>query len=284
MTALRFAWFALRREGRSGELAVLAYAIVVAVSALTTVGFFTDRIDRAIHDQATEILAADLRISSPGALAEVYAAEARRRGLATASTIAFPSVAFHDEASSLVSLYAVSGEYPLRGRIRIAAAPFGPAFPTSDLPARGEVWAESRLMAALGARIGDEVALGAARFRITRVLDHRPDQGSTFVDLAAGLLIRIEDLPSTQLLQEGSHRHRVALPVAQGAQLLHQQLLPLRVFPLHVYHYIIQPNDRVTSIPTPLLSAAATTPPTLPPSHPAPTIPMRISPSPRFCG
>jgi len=204
MTALRFAWLALRREGRSGELAVLAYAIVVAVSALTTVGFFTDRIDRAIHDQATEILAADLRIRSPEALAGAFAAEARSRGLATASTVAFPSVVFHDEASSLVSLYAVSGGYPLRGRIRVAAAPFGPAFATSDLPARGEAWAESRLMAALGARVGGEVALGAARFRITRVLDHRPDQGSTFVDLAAGLLIRIEDLPSTQLLQEGS--------------------------------------------------------------------------------
>ena len=85
MTALRFAWLALRREGRSGELAVLAYSIFIAVAALATVGFFTDRIDRAIRDQAAEILAADLRIRSPGALASTYAAEARRRSLAVAA-------------------------------------------------------------------------------------------------------------------------------------------------------------------------------------------------------
>jgi len=204
MSAVRFAWLAIRREGRSGELAVLAYSIFIAVAALTTVGFFTDRIDRAIHDQAAEILAADLRIRSPGSLAGTYAAEARRRGLAVARTIAFPSVVFHGESSSLVSLYAVSDGYPLRGRVRVAAAPFAPASTTNELPASGEAWVESRLMTVLGARIGDEVALGAAPFRITRVLDHRPDQGSTFVDLAAGILIRIEDLPSTQLLQEGS--------------------------------------------------------------------------------
>ncbi len=204
MTALRFAWLALRREGQSGELAVLAYSIFIAVAALATVGFFTDRIDRAIRDQAAEILAADLRIRSPGALASTYAAEARRRSLAVAHTIAFPSVVFHGESSSLVSLYAVSEGYPLRGRMRVAAAPFAPASTTSELPGHGEAWAESRLMTVLGARVGDEVALGAAKFRITRVLDHRPDQGSTFVDLAAGMLIRIEDLPSTRLLQEGS--------------------------------------------------------------------------------
>ena len=116
---------------------MLAYAIVVAVSALTTVGFFTDRIDRAIHDQATEILAADLRIRSPEALAGTFAAQARSRGLATANTVAFPSVVFHDEESSLVSLYAVSGGYPLRGPIRVAAAPFGPPFVSIDPPSRG---------------------------------------------------------------------------------------------------------------------------------------------------
>ena len=43
MAALRFALRNLRRDLRSGELAVLLLALLVAVGSLTAVGFFTDR-------------------------------------------------------------------------------------------------------------------------------------------------------------------------------------------------------------------------------------------------
>ena len=52
----------LGREWRSGDLAVLFIALVVAVAALTGVGFLVDRIDRAMQLQASEVLAADLRL------------------------------------------------------------------------------------------------------------------------------------------------------------------------------------------------------------------------------
>ena len=46
MHLLRMAWRALRREWRSGELAVLLASLSVAVAALTGVGFLVDRIDQ----------------------------------------------------------------------------------------------------------------------------------------------------------------------------------------------------------------------------------------------
>ncbi|MEW8238657.1 MAG: hypothetical protein AB2727_10720, partial [Candidatus Thiodiazotropha taylori] len=54
----------LRRDWRAGELRLLATALVIAVASVTAVGFFTDRIERAMARQATEVLAADLRIES----------------------------------------------------------------------------------------------------------------------------------------------------------------------------------------------------------------------------
>ena len=41
---LSFAWRMLRRDARGGELRLLAAALVVAVAALTAVGFFADRV------------------------------------------------------------------------------------------------------------------------------------------------------------------------------------------------------------------------------------------------
>ena len=58
------------REWRSGELGVLLLALAIAVTALTGVGFLVERIGAAMDLQASEVLAADLRLGSPQPLAD----------------------------------------------------------------------------------------------------------------------------------------------------------------------------------------------------------------------
>ncbi len=204
MRALRFALLALSRDWRSGELAVLAAALLVAVTALTGVGFFTDRIGQAVDQRAAEVLAADLRMRSPEPIPADYEALAAERGIATARVVSFPSVVFFGAESALTAVRAVGPGYPLRGRLKVADAPFAPARETDELPGRGEAWLDSRLLARIGASVGDAVSVGAGEFTVTRVLDYRPDQGSAFVDLAPSLLLPLEDLDATELLGPGS--------------------------------------------------------------------------------
>ena len=204
MRALRFALLALLRDWRSGELAVLLAALLVAVTALTGVGFFTDRIGQAVNRRAAEVLAADLRLEAGQPLDAGLATLAVKRGIDTAMLVAFPSVVFFGEESTLCAIRAAGPGYPLRGRLKIADAPFGPARETAKLPQRGEAWLDSRLLAHLGAAVGDEVSVGASNFKISRVLDYRPDEGSAFVDLAPSMLIPLADLETTGLLVPGS--------------------------------------------------------------------------------
>ena len=50
----------VRRDLRAGELTILLASIVVAVAAMTAVGFFTDRVAAAVMKaQASEVLAAN---------------------------------------------------------------------------------------------------------------------------------------------------------------------------------------------------------------------------------
>ena len=204
MRALRFALLALLRDWRSGELAVLLAALLVAVTALTGVGFFTDRIAQAVLQRAAEVIAADLRLSSTKPPDASYEALAAEYGIQTARTVSFPSVVFFGEESSIAAVRAASPGYPLRGRVKISDAPFEPARETDALPARGEAWLDSRLLARLGATIGNRVSIGASSPVVTQVLDYRPDQGSAFVDLAPSLLIPLADLDATELLGPGS--------------------------------------------------------------------------------
>ena len=194
----------LAREWRSGELGVLMLALTVAVAALTGVGFLVSRISTAVAMQASEVLAADIRLSSPQPINSEYVNEATRRGLKTAWNTSLLSVVFNGDASQLSNLHAVTQGYPLRGQLLIANEPFAPGTPTSGLPGPGEVWPDSKLFAALGARIGTTLSIGAGNFRVTHVLISRPDQGGTFADLTPTLLMNAGDLQSTQLIQPGS--------------------------------------------------------------------------------
>ena len=204
MKALRLALRALAREWRSGELGVLLLALTVAVAALTGVNFLVSRISAAVALQASAVLAADLRLGSPQPLDEKYFDEAERRGVRAARVTSLLSVVFNGDASQLTNIAAVTAGYPLRGRVLVAAEPFAKGTPATSIPAPGEVWPDSKLLAAVGGRIGTRLAIGAAEFRVSRVLISRPDQDATFAQIAPNLLMNAADLAATQLIHPGS--------------------------------------------------------------------------------
>ncbi len=211
MAVLWMALRLLRREWRSGELAVLLVSLSVAVAALTGVGFLVDRVGRAVQAQASEVLAADARIESPEPLSPELVVEAQNLGLRTARLTTLLSVVFKSDVSQLANVRAVSAGYPLRGSLKIAAQAFGAGVVTRELPAAGTCWPDSRLAAALGASLGDTLMVGARALRVERILVARPDQGSAFVDFAPGLLLNDADLAATQLVQPASRMEYVLL-------------------------------------------------------------------------
>jgi putative ABC transport system permease protein len=203
-SALALGFRTLAREWRSGDLAVLFLALFVAVAALTGVGFLADRIEQAMKLNASEVLAADLRLTSPNAIGDRYAQEATRRGLRTARIAQTLSVVLHGDRAQLSSVHAVSEGYPLRGSVRVSQVPFGEAAIADTIPGRGEAWLDSRSLSALDAAVGSMVTIGAIELRITRVLISRPDQGGGFSNLAPSLLMNQADLDATKLIQPGS--------------------------------------------------------------------------------
>jgi putative ABC transport system permease protein len=211
MQVLRFALRNLWRDLKSGELSVLLLALVVAVLSLTAVGFFTSRISQGVGMQAAEVLAADLRLEAPTPIPARYFEEARKRGLRSAQVLSFPTAIFSGELSQLAALNAVTSNYPLRGHVRIADAPFGVPRTTTKVPGHGEVWIDARIIAQLKLELGTSLRIGTATFRVTEVLDYRPDQGTGFVNLAPAALLNYDDIASTQLVQEGSRATYAAL-------------------------------------------------------------------------
>ena len=208
--------YALRiffRQIKSTEIIILLVSTTLAVAALTSVGFLTDRMSKSVDRQANEILAADVRLRTPDPIPQFWEDTAKRYGLKTAETQTFPSVVFNGNQSALATIKAVTQNYPLRGKIRIAKELYANEFEIEDIPEQGKVWVDGTLISRLNVNIGDNISVGQTDLTISAVLKYRPDQSIGFASLAPSLLINIKDIPSTGLVVEGS-RVRNAFLVA----------------------------------------------------------------------
>ena len=198
----------LRRDGRAGELHLLAAALLIAVAALTAVGFFADRVRQALENEAQQLLGADLLLIADHPWPEFLAAEAQRRGLQLTETQTFPSMITHGEGDAgtaqLVEIKAVGPGYPLRGKLRIAPRLNAEDAPATGIPPPGTVWVDERLASALGAGVGEMLRVGERGLRIGAILTLEPDRGVNFFSVAPRLLMNLDDLGSTALVQAGS--------------------------------------------------------------------------------
>lgn len=204
MIELRFALRALAREFRSGELAILGLALIIAVAAVSSVGLFTDRVARAMERQAGDILAADLVVVSRTRPTDERAAAAAQRGLRTSARWSLASVIVVDDASALANVNAVAEGYPLRGAVTLSDELFGERRTADAIPARSTVWLDARLFAQLGIAPGDSIRIGAAEFIASHVLEAIPDAGFGFTSMAPTALMNRADIDATELIQPGS--------------------------------------------------------------------------------
>jgi len=194
----------LVRDWRAGELRILAMALVVAVSSITSVAFFADRVGRGLARDAHQLLGADLVLVSDHPWQKGVAEEIVKRGLQRAESTTFISMAIVGDHSQLAGVKAVTDNYPLRGRLRIAPAVNAPDAPAPNGPARGTVWIEERLITALAAPVGSKIQLGKSTFEVANVLTLEPERGTNFFNIAPRVFMHIADVPGTGLVQTGS--------------------------------------------------------------------------------
>jgi len=202
------AWRQTLRDFRAGELRLLAVAVLLAVAALTAVGFFADRLSNGLTRDARQLLGGDAVVASDRPTPPELVERARVLGLQTATTTGFPSMARAPDvrggATRLVAAKAVSDSYPLRGSLTLKDGPAAPEQPLAAAPPRGEAWVDPALLEALQLQPGDPLLLGDATLTITRLIVVEPDRGAGFMSFAPRVMFNAADLDATGLIQPAS--------------------------------------------------------------------------------
>ena len=208
LSFLRLGWRTLARDLRAGELRLLIVAVTLAVAALTSVGFFADRLQGGLQRDALQLLGGDAVVASDNPTPPAFVEQAKALGLQTVTTLGFPTMGRASDAqggaSKLVALKSVPPGYPLRGSLKVADAPGALDQPTRDIPARGEVWVDAPLLESLNLAMGDMLLLGDSQLRIARIIVIEPDRGAGFMSFAPRVMVNEADLPATGLVQPAS--------------------------------------------------------------------------------
>ncbi|MBO0988659.1 ABC transporter permease [Delftia sp. SD018] len=207
-SAWTLGWRTLWRDLRAGELRLLIVAVMLAVAALSSVGFFADRLQAGLQRDARQLLGGDVVVVGDNPTAPAFAERARAEGLQALETSSFPTMARASDAqggmSRLVALKSVPEGYPLRGSLRVADAPGAADRATREIPARGEAWVDAPLLESLGIGVGDMLLLGDAQLRVARIISIEPDRGAGFMNFAPRVMITSADLAATGLVQPAS--------------------------------------------------------------------------------
>ena len=187
----------------SGDLLILAFSIVLAVTAISGVSFLGDRLKSSIKQQASVVLAADLSFRSASDLGAQYLELAATQSLGVAETVSFLSMVIANEDNLLSSIKATTPSYPLRGRLVITDFN-GQVIEHAGSPKRGYLWVEPKLVEQLGLEQNNEMAIGKATFIVEGILQDFPDRNVGFLAFSPTVIANINDLDVMGVIQTGS--------------------------------------------------------------------------------
>ncbi|NDB44797.1 MAG: ABC transporter permease [Betaproteobacteria bacterium] len=234
--ALQLGWRNLWRDLRAGELNLLIVSVVLAVAALSAVGFFADRLQAGLWRDARQLLGGDAVVVSDKPTPETFIEKAKSLALQTQTTLNFPSMARADDAkggeTKLVALKAVSEGYPLRGNMSLFKANAQQAtwvneevITTREVPKPGTVWVDPALLESLNLQLGDRLWLGDQDFQIAALIEREPDRGASFMNFAPRVMMHQQDVAATGLVQPASRiSYRMAVAGAENQRDVQQFL------------------------------------------------------------
>lgn len=231
----------VRRDWRERDVQVVLSALIVAVATVATIALFASQLQQTLVTSASAFLAGDRQLEAENGqkIPAEWREEARKRGLQTARMVEFSTMVFGGDEFQLVSVKAVSDNYPLRGEVEYQASLDSTRQMLTRGPEPGEVWLNPRLLKLLGVDVGDRIEVGAKSLEITGLLIREPDGGFNMAALAPRIMMHADDVPATGVVQEGSRVEYVNLFAGEEPALeAYYQWLQPRLGPSHEWESI----------------------------------------------
>ncbi|MEP6494935.1 MAG: FtsX-like permease family protein [bacterium] len=201
------------RESRTARRRLLLYmsSIILGVAALVAIDSFAENATETVHEQARTLLGGDIALNARDSFSTPItrlfdSLSSAGVGVGRQTTFASMVVGSDTGATRLVQVRAVTEKYPFYGVIETE-----PAAAFAGLQRSPSAVADVSLLVALGLRVGDTIALGAARFVVRGTIVSVPGEVAAAASLGPRLYIANRYVADTHLLVFGSRAETEAL-------------------------------------------------------------------------
>lgn len=200
------AWRVCRRELRGGfsGFRIFLACLALGVGSIAAVGNVSESVLNALERDGRALLGGDVELR----LVHMPASEEQQTWLSEntermGELATMRATAYGPEQRRLVELKAVDDVYPLFGEMELAdGIPFDGALAKKD-----GVWggvAEAGLLERLKINVGDTVRLGDINIQVRGVIATEPDKAVGFFNFGPRLMVSMDALSDTGLVQPGS--------------------------------------------------------------------------------
>ena len=190
------------REVRSGYLTSMLASLILAITIVSGISLFTDRLEQALNTETEEFLGGKLKFESNQNSIKAVIEDLEVEEISHMEMVLFASVIFSGDEMQLSSVKAVDNYYPLIGELELKNS--AGLFKVSSNPEPGTVWMDERLQNLLLLDYGDEIFLGDAKLVFTATIIYEPDRASGNFAFAPKTIMNMLDVESTNVIQPGS--------------------------------------------------------------------------------
>jgi putative ABC transport system permease protein len=197
----------LRQSMAGRGVWMLFAALVLAVTATTALRFTSDTLTTAINQQAGQLLAGDLVLTSNQPLDSMWQQHAQDYQLQTSSSTVFSSMAQAGEQFVLVNVKAVNPGFPLRGKLTVEPVPqqgLQSRSKQQPVPAPQTIWLTPRLFDLLNVKLGEQIRIGDASFTVAASIVRDANQETGMSGFSPTVIINQQDVRRTKAIQVGS--------------------------------------------------------------------------------
>lgn len=186
----------LTQSFKTTGIYLLIIALTLAISATTALKFSNEQIQNAVALQAAEMLAGDLVLSDNEPLPKQWRDQAKQLDLKQSEVTFFSSMAYTNAQFVMVNVKAIDQPFPLRGELRVQ--------PAKKSIQSGEIWLSPRAMDLLKVKLGDQLNIADAAFKVTAKIEQDSNQELGFSGFSPTVIISQVDVARTNAIQVGS--------------------------------------------------------------------------------
>jgi putative ABC transport system permease protein len=196
---MKMAW----RDGKAsaGKLSLFMASIILGIAAVVSIQSFGENLKQNIQMQSKTLMGADYRIDSDSEPNDRVLAIMDSLGGADAREINFTSMAAFPKtgAAKLVNVRGIEGGFPLYGELETQ-----PASAARTYKEKGAALVDATVMLQMGIEVGDSIKIGNSTLPIAGALISAPGTTAIFSSVAPPVLIPLQFVKETELVQTGS--------------------------------------------------------------------------------